>query len=98
MLPFFGQGAAQAVEDAVVLTSCLRDASRETAAKALARYEEIRRPRASRVQLMSRGREVQNHLPDGPAQLERDAALAGGDPLRQSSWLYGHDPEAAMAG
>ncbi|MGJ6966583.1 FAD-dependent monooxygenase [Streptosporangium sp. G11] len=98
MLPFFGQGAAQAVEDAVVLTSCLRDASRETAAKALVRYEEIRRPRASRVQLMSRGREVQNHLPDGPAQLERDAALAGGDPLRQSSWLYGHDPETAMAG
>ncbi|MFB9679583.1 FAD-dependent monooxygenase [Streptosporangium vulgare] len=98
MLPFFGQGAAQAVEDAVVLTSCLRDATRETAAKALVRYEEIRRPRASRVQLMSRGREVQNHLPDGPAQLERDAALAGSDPLRQSAWLYGHDPETAIAG
>ncbi|GAA4195979.1 FAD-dependent monooxygenase [Streptosporangium oxazolinicum] len=98
MLPFFGQGAAQAVEDAAVLTSCLRDATRETVTKALARYEEIRRPRASRVQLMSRGREVQNHLPDGPAQLERDAALAGGDPLRQSAWLYGYDPETAMAG
>ncbi|MEU8384296.1 FAD-dependent monooxygenase [Streptosporangium sp. NPDC048865] len=100
MLPFFGQGAAQAVEDAVVLTNCLRDATRRTVAGALARYEEIRRPRASRVQLMSRGREVQNHLPDGPAQLERDAVLAGSDPLRQSAWLYGHDleAEAAMAG
>ncbi|WP_329080443.1 FAD-dependent monooxygenase [Streptosporangium sp. NBC_01469] len=98
MLPFLGQGAAQAIEDAVVLTGCLRDATGETVAKALARYEEIRRPRASRVQLVSRGREVQNHLPDGPAQLERDAALAVGDPLRQSAWLYGHDPETATAG
>ncbi|MER5626273.1 FAD-dependent monooxygenase [Streptosporangium sp. NPDC002544] len=98
MLPFLGQGAAQAVEDAVVLASCLRAATRETVAQALARYAEIRRPRASQVQLMSRGREVQNHLPDGPAQLERDAAFAGGDPLRQNAWLYGHDPETIMAG
>ncbi|GAA3040544.1 FAD-dependent monooxygenase [Streptosporangium longisporum] len=98
MLPFFGQGAAQAVEDAVVLAGCLREATAGTVAGALARYEEIRRPRASQVQLMSRGREVQNHLPDGPAQVERDAALAAGDPLRQSAWLYGHDAEAALTG
>ncbi|MER6828123.1 FAD-dependent monooxygenase [Streptosporangium sp. NPDC000563] len=97
MLPFLGQGAAQAVEDAVVLAICLREATRETAAEALARYERIRRPRASQVQLMSRGREVLNHLPDGPAQLERDAALAASSPLRQSAWLYGHDPETAVA-
>ncbi|MGC5014463.1 FAD-dependent monooxygenase [Streptosporangium sp. DT93] len=98
MLPFFGQGAAQAVEDAVVLTGCLREATGATVAEALARYEEIRRPRASQVQLMSRGREVQNHLPDGPAQAERDAALAAGDPLKQSAWLYGHDAEGALTG
>jgi salicylate hydroxylase len=41
---------------------------------------------------MSRGREVQNHLPDGPAQRERDLSLAEGEPLRQSAWLYGRDP------
>ncbi|MEV8638699.1 FAD-dependent monooxygenase [Streptosporangium sp. NPDC051023] len=98
MLPFLGQGACQAVEDAAVLAECLRAATPETAARALLRYEEIRRPRASQVQLMSRGREVQNHLPDGPAQRERDAAFADGDPLRQNAWLYGHEAEPDLVG
>ena len=89
MLPFFAQGAAQAIEDAVVLADCLRSADRSSVQQALLRYEDIRRPRASRVQLMSRGREVRNHLPDGPEQQQRDAELAGGNPLRDSAWLYG---------
>lgn len=99
MLPFFAQGAAQAVEDAAVLAGCLAAASPDAAgaAAALQRYEQIRRPRASQVQVMSRGREVQNHLDDGPAQHARDAALAGSEPLRQSAWLYGHDVEADLA-
>jgi salicylate hydroxylase len=91
MLPFFAQGAAQAVEDAAVLADCLRGADAMSIAQALRRYEEIRRPRASRVQLMSRGREVQNHLPDGPEQRRRDIDFAGSDPLRQSAWLYGQE-------
>ncbi|MBB2914433.1 salicylate hydroxylase [Streptosporangium becharense] len=98
MVPYFGQGAAQAVEDAAVLAGCLREATRDTVGAALLRYEEIRRPRATQVQLMSRGREVQNHLPDGPEQVERDAALIDGDPLRQNAWLYGYDTEEALAG
>jgi salicylate hydroxylase len=89
MLPFFAQGAAQAIEDAVVLADCLQGADAASAGDALLRYESIRRPRATQVQEMSRGREVQNHLPDGPEQKQRDARLAGGDPLRQSAWLYG---------
>ncbi|MBL8384646.1 MAG: FAD-dependent monooxygenase [Burkholderiales bacterium] len=97
MLPFFAQGAAQAVEDAVVLAACLAEASAQTLPAALARYEAIRRPRASEVQLMSRGREIGNHLPDGAEQEARDAALAGGDPLAQSAWLYGHDLDADLA-
>jgi salicylate hydroxylase len=97
MLPFFAQGAAQAVEDAVVLAACLQGGTRGTAAAALQRYEAIRRPRASEVQLMSRGREIRNHLPDGPEQQQRDAELARGDPLRQSAWLYGHSLQAALA-
>jgi salicylate hydroxylase len=91
MLPFFAQGAAQAIEDAVVLAQCLASAETRSIGPALQHYEAIRRPRASEVQLMSRGREVRNHLPDGPEQMQRDAELAGGDPLRQSAWLYGHD-------
>jgi salicylate hydroxylase len=90
MLPFFAQGAAQSVEDAVVLADCLRRADRSSVQQVLQRYEAIRRPRASRVQLMSRGREVRNHLPDGPEQQQRDVELADGNPLRDSAWLYGH--------
>jgi salicylate hydroxylase len=97
MLPFFAQGAAQAVEDAAVLAACLADASPASAPAALQRYEQLRRPRASQVQRMSRGREVQNHLDDGPAQEVRDAALSSSEPLRQSAWLYGHDVEADLA-
>ena len=96
MLPFYGQGAAQAVEDAAVLAGCLGGAAPESIGRALQRYEDIRRPRASEVQLMSRGREVRNHLADGPAQQQRDAEFAGGDPLRQSAWLYGHRLESGF--
>lgn len=91
MLPFLAQGAAQAIEDAAVLAACLRDTDRGSVAQALRRYEAIRRPRASQVQIMSRGREVRNHLPDGTEQQKRDSEFATSDPLRQSAWLYGHD-------
>ena len=95
MLPFYAQGAAQAIEDAVALAACLRGAERDAVPDALARYEAIRRPRANEVQAMSRGREVRNHLPDGDEQARRDAELSRGDPLRQSAWLYGYDIAAA---
>jgi salicylate hydroxylase len=96
MQPFFAQGAAQALEDAYVLAACLQRADRASAPAALQRYEAIRRPRANQVQVMSRGRELRNHLPDGPEQAQRDAELANGDPLRQSAWLYGHDLDAEL--
>src|SRR5258706_3780331 len=98
MMPFLGQGAAQALEDAEALAECLREASPGSAAQALARYEQMRRPRASEVQLMSRGRGNQNHLSDGPEQLARDAELGRGDPLRQSAWLYGYRYDSGLAG
>jgi 2-polyprenyl-6-methoxyphenol hydroxylase-like FAD-dependent oxidoreductase len=50
--PGIGQGAAQAIEDAVVLARCL--AERESVPHALADYEASRRPRAMRVLKMSR--------------------------------------------
>ncbi len=89
MLPFFGQGAAQAVEDAEALGGCLAGVGPESLPEALKRYEAIRLPRASKVQLMSRGREVQNHLPDGVEQERRDAGFGEVDALRGSGWLYG---------
>jgi 2-polyprenyl-6-methoxyphenol hydroxylase-like FAD-dependent oxidoreductase len=50
--PGVGQGAAQAIEDAVVLTARLRGG--EDLATALAAYEAIRRPRAEAVLKLSR--------------------------------------------
>ena len=94
MLPFFAQGAAQAFEDAAVLAKCLAETSAEDAAVALQRYEARRRPRASQVQTLSRGRELRNHLADGLEQQARDTDFARGDPLQQSAWLYGHDVNA----
>ena len=96
VLPFFAQGAAQAIEDAVVLARCLQSADRDSVPQALQRYESIRRPRTSQVQVMSRGREVRNYLPDGPEQQRRDAELGDGDPLRDSAWLYGYDAKADL--
>ena len=97
MLPFFAQGAGQAIEDAAVLSVCL---AAETAdpSGALARYERVRAPRATRVQEASRGRIAHHHLPDGPEQRARDEAFAGEDPLAHNDWLYAYDAEqAAMA-
>jgi 2-polyprenyl-6-methoxyphenol hydroxylase-like FAD-dependent oxidoreductase len=78
MLPFLAQGAAQCVEDAVTLADCLKSAEPGTIETALKRYEELRRPRANHVLLMSRGREIQNHFLDGPEQELRDRKLAAG--------------------
>lgn len=101
MLPFLGQGAAQAIEDGAALTSCLLRHSDDIPA-ALKFYETVRLPRASRVQEISRNNKDRFHLPDGPAQQERDAQMATGTTdwaIKSIAWLYGHDaavlPEGA---
>jgi salicylate hydroxylase len=96
MLPFYAQGAGQAIEDAAALAVCLATGPWEPPT-ALARYERVRSPRASRVQEASRGRTAHHHLPDGPEQVARDAAFAGEDPLSHNDWLYGYDAEQAAA-
>jgi salicylate hydroxylase len=96
MFPFLGQGAAQAIEDAAVLAGCLAADPGDPPA-ALRRYEELRKPRTTRVQLASHARLLSNHLPDGPEQQTRDAAFAGEDPLAHNAWIYGHDPESGVA-
>ena len=91
MLPFLGQGAAQAFEDAAMLASCLAG-GQENPALALRRYESARIDRASRVQQGSHARADYNHLPDGPEQRARDEALRAADPLAANAWIYAHDP------
>ena len=65
----------------------------------LARYETLRKPRATRVQQGSFENATTYHLPDGPAQEARDAryaALAREAPYAARGWLFEHDAEAAI--
>ena len=60
MLPFLSQGAAMAIEDAYVLGRILAQGLSPVAA--LKKYEELRLPRTSRVQLESRKRGETYHV------------------------------------
>ncbi|MGW1025614.1 FAD-dependent monooxygenase [Streptomyces sp. NPDC002577] len=98
MFPFFAQGAAQAIEDAAVVAACLAE-DPDDVERALKRYESTRIARTTRLQEVSHDRGRINHLPDGPAQQARDAALADRDPLVGNGWIYGYDAAtAAMEG
>ncbi|GAA5128521.1 FAD-dependent monooxygenase [Pseudonocardia adelaidensis] len=92
MFPFFAQGAAQSIEDAAVLARCLARAP-SSPADALRRYESLRIGRTTRLQEVSHARAHVNHLPDGPEQEARDAALAQADPLVANGWIYAYDAE-----
>jgi salicylate hydroxylase len=95
MLPFMGQGAAQAIEDAATLRGCLLKFPSDVPA-ALRLYEQLRLPRASRLQGMSETNKSRFHLPDGPDQKDRDAQMAGGATdwsFAAIAWLYEHDAE-----
>jgi salicylate hydroxylase len=78
MLPFMGQGAATAIEDAMVLARCL---VAFTPDEALQRYEAARRARTTLVQTQSRllGLKFQGKDPDsfgqGPIQNEETLGL-----------------------
>jgi salicylate hydroxylase len=96
MLPFMAQGAAQSIEDGATLAACLRQLrpGAPEVAGALRRYEQARLPRTSRLQAMSAGNKTRFHLPDGPAQRERDGQLAAGSQawsFNALGWLYEHD-------
>ena len=57
MPPFMAQGAAMAIEDAVVLGRALAGVDAQGVEAALRRYETARKERAARVQIGSRGNE-----------------------------------------
>ena len=95
MLPFMGQGAAQAVEDAATLKGCLLKFPGDVPA-ALRLYEQLRLPRASRLQGMSETNKTRFHMADGPAQEDRDTQMASGATdwsFAAIAWLYEHDAE-----
>lgn len=92
MLPMMAQGAAQAIEDGAALASLLK-AMPDDVPSALRRYEEIRKPRATRLQEASAANRTRFHLADGPKQRERDEAMAnsGDRSMANIGWLYMHD-------
>ncbi|GAB3174256.1 FAD-dependent monooxygenase [Myceligenerans halotolerans] len=97
MLPFFAQGANQAVEDACVLAASLSLAGgTRDVAPALARYAAARRDRAEKVQEISRRNSRALHVDDGSAQRDRDAQLSRSQRLAEQEWLYGYDATRAV--
>jgi salicylate hydroxylase len=92
MLPFMAQGAAQSIEDGAALASLLK-AMPDDVPGALQRYEEVRKPRATRLQEASANNRKRFHLPDGPEQQARDEAMAtsGDRSIANIGWLYSHD-------
>ncbi len=95
MLPFMAQGAAMALEDAVVLDRCLAAGN---VAEALRAFEDIRWRRVTRVQARARanGRlfhkrtllgRLTSHLPLAALTRALPGLAAG-----QLDWLYGYDP------
>jgi salicylate hydroxylase len=93
MLPFFAQGAAQAIGDAAALSQALL-ASPDDLASSLKMYEHSRLAHTAQIQRLSWGNNVVYHLPDGPEQRQRDAFLSASSSLDTLSWLYGDDPFA----
>jgi salicylate hydroxylase len=59
MLPFLGQGAALALEDAVVLCRALEQY--DDISEAVSRYSRVRQPRGSAAQLESRAAGLRLH-------------------------------------
>lgn len=102
MLPYLAQGAAQAVEDAITLTTVVRNLDeKKTLKAALEEYEKLRKPRASLVQSKTREHQYILHIPDGEEQVKRDNEMqidAESNPVfwgqtTRRDWLFGHDAE-----
>ena len=92
MLPFFAQGAAQAIEDAAALGAAFMPRSWQEVSitRGLADYERKRHARASRVQSASRKQGMIYHLA-GPAALVRDMGMRALPPdmvMARFDWLY----------
>ncbi|ROO86158.1 salicylate hydroxylase [Actinocorallia herbida] len=96
MLPYLGQGAAQAIEDGQALGAAF--AALDDPAEAFAAFEALRLERANRAQSLSAANATTFHLPDGEAQRARDKAVAEGaidSSVQDWLWRY-QDPEGAL--
>jgi salicylate hydroxylase len=95
MLPHHGQGANQAIEDAVVLAGLLAGARGPAETdEALQHYEALRKPRSRQLQIGSRINGKCFQVPDGPATRERDERLT--HLADNVAWIHGFDAEAGL--
>jgi 6-hydroxynicotinate 3-monooxygenase len=77
MTPYMAQGAATAMEDAVVLAHCLSGIDRDGVEEEFAAYERLRIERTSRIQLTSRKNQWLRFAEDAHWVYDYDAASAG---------------------
>ncbi|HEY1297920.1 MAG TPA: FAD-dependent monooxygenase [Chloroflexota bacterium] len=95
MLPHVGQGANQAIEDAVALGAILSHWDGPSAPRGLQLYERVRREHAARVQMSSRTNGVRYDA-SNPDLRDRDRQLS--NQARDRAWMWDADAEAeAMA-
>ncbi len=100
MLATFGQGANMAFEDAYVLAQWLR-ASADEPETALAGYEAARKPRATKVQQLSRTEVLFKKQHSHWDRLRREAAFLtrhGSTTSGVYRWIFGYDPVAQWRG
>lgn len=95
--PFLAQGSAMAIEDAAVLADEIHKSPDEIPA-ALRRYEQLRAPRAARVQNASERLGYVYHLA-GLFRWARNFAIRRREPdalLARYDWLYGFTPDLTV--
>jgi salicylate hydroxylase len=92
MVPHFGQGAGQAIEDGFALAVLLEHARRDEIPARLKAYQNLRRERTSRVQAASRlaGRFYRSAGGDPAEQAQRSR-----DWMSAAAWIFPHDAEKA---
>lgn len=101
MPPFQAQGAAMAVEDAVVLAKCLHAYGVSTTA--LSTYERLRKPRTSKVLASARANMGVFHRSNAFTQAATYGPLKLADKLFPSfmrsrqDWIYGYDVRQVQA-
>ena len=90
MVPHFGQGAGQAIEDGFALAVLLADATRNEIPARLKAYQDLRLERTSRVQAASRlaGRFYRSAGGDPSDQAERMRGW-----MSTAEWIFPYDAE-----
>jgi salicylate hydroxylase len=89
MLPHQGQGANQAIEDAVALARILADTRPGEYRHAFRRFEDLRMDRTRRIQRYSRFPAMFLHMPDGEGAERRNERIRRLD--EDIAWIHTYD-------